>query len=624
MYSISSLTNSQNKTSSKAIGGLATGLDTAELIKNLTVGTRSKIAKQQQTKQLLNWQTEAYRGVSDKLVNLSRKYTSFASNSNLMSSSFYTSSNFTTTGENASKVTVSGSSNAASQLSIVSATKASNGGAVVNASEFLTANANMDLSNTKLDALIGKSINFTLNSTSKDVTFTADDVAALKSLPSGDRNEALKNLLQGKLDASFGANAVAVSLSSSKLQFKTANIGSTFKVSNISQEGIDALGIVKDQANRLNLNSKLSNFGITNGSSITIGGSPITFEVKDTSTVADLFSAINSKTSETGVSVRYIESLNKFEFATTKNSNIQVAGDIGTKLFGGTVDVLGKTDATLSVKYADGDVIKLSSANNSFSVDGLTINVNESFSTGSAIGLNASADTNKIFDSIKNMIKDYNEIVEHINKEHSTKPNRNFQPLSDEQRKELSEDEAKKWDEKAKTGMLFGNSDIGNLKNDLRKVFSFDSSTLSTLKEIGITPSPDWKDGGTIVIDEEKLKKSISENPENIKDIFAKPKSGTDMGGIMVKLKTVTDKYAKTEGSTRGVLIEKAGSTFSPLSMTKNILFEQNKKIDKIILNLNKTLANEETRYNRQFSNLEVVYSKMNAQAGWLTQQFGG
>lgn len=521
MYSINSLTNSQNKSSSKAIGGLATGLDTAELIKNMTIRTRSKIAQQNQAKQLLTWQTEAYRAVSDKLVNFSRKYTSFTSSSNLLSQGFYTSSKLTTTGENASKVTVTGSSSIASDLSIVSATTASNGGATSTKSLKL-ADGTIATADTKLDALIS---------------------------------------------------------------------------------------------------------GFTGGE-LSIGGTKITLAAN--ATIADVVTKI--KQTGTGIEAKYIESLGRFEFTTTKDSVVNITNtdtnNLATALFGKEIDVLGKSKAELSVKYgSSAEIIKLTSDNfnsNSFNIDGLSITINESFDSGSAIGLKSSTDTDKVFNGIKDMIKDYNDIVEHINKEYSTKRNRNFQPLSDEQRKELSEDEAKKWDEKAKAGMLSGNSDIAGLKNDLRAVFFSDKDSLAALKEIGITPSNDWKDGGKIVIDEEKLKKSIEENPENVRTIFSKPSSDTDPGGVMAKIRTVTDKYAKTEGATRGVLIEKAGSTFSPMSMTENVLLKQTQRIDKIIATLNRTLATEETRYQRQFTNLESVYAKMNSQAGWLTQQFGG
>lgn len=519
MYSISSLTSGQ-KTTSKAIGGLATGLDSAELIKNMTVGTRSKIAKQQQSKQLLTWQTEAYRGISNKLVAFSRKYTSFSSSSNLLSSKFYTSSNITTSGSNASKVTVSGTSSMADQLSIVSATKASAGGAL-----------------------------------------------STKQLKSG--------------------------------------------------------------ANNATAETKLSDLipGFT-GEKLNIGGTEIT--LAPDATIADAVTAINAQTNAqtnpTGITARYVESLGVFEFTTTKNTAVTITGTgtLATDLLGGDTTVAAKTDATIKIKYGTGAEIPLTSTTGSFNIDGLNITVNESFDTGDAVKLKVSADTDKVLSTIKDMVKDYNDIVDLVNTEYTTKPNRNFQPLSDEQRKELTEDEAKKWDEKAKAGMLFGNTDISSLSRDLRTVFFSDKDAVVELEKIGITSSKAWQDNGKIVIDEEKLKKAITEDPENVTNVFSRAKSDTESGGVMVRLKSVTDKYAKTEGATKGILIEKAGSTYAPLSMTKNILLAQDKRIDRIIENLNRTLITEESRYQKQFANLETVYAKMNAQAGWLNQQFGG
>lgn len=516
MYSISSLTSGQQTSSSKAIGGLATGLDSAELIKNMTVGTRSKIAKQQQSKQLIAWQTEAYRGISNKLVDFSRKYTSFTSSSNLLSSKFYTSSNVTTSGSNASKVTVTGNSDMADQISIVSATKASSGGA----------------------------------------------------------------LSTQQLKLASGSNATS--------ETKFSDIAPAI-----------AGGILN----------------IPGGTEITLAAD---------ATIASAVTAINAQTNATGITARYVESLGRFEFTTTKNTDVTITGTLASSLLGGDTTVAAKTDASIKIKYGTGAEIPLTSTTGSFNVDGLNITVNESFDTGDAVKLKVSADTDKVLSTIKDMVKDYNDIVDLVNTEYTTKPNRNFQPLSDEQRKELTEDEAKKWDEKAKAGMLFGNTDISSLSRDLRTVFFSDKDAVVELEKIGITSSKAWQDNGKIVIDEEKLKKAITEDPENVTNVFSRAKSDTESGGVMVRLKSVTDKYAKTEGATKGILIEKAGSTYAPLSMTKNILLAQDKRIDRIIESLNRTLITEESRYQKQFANLETVYAKMNAQAGWLNQQFGG
>ena len=81
MATINSLSSSSSSSAygvtSKGIGGLATGLDTDEIIKGMTIGIRSKIAKQLQSKQLLTWQTDAYRSISSKLIDFSKKYLTY-------------------------------------------------------------------------------------------------------------------------------------------------------------------------------------------------------------------------------------------------------------------------------------------------------------------------------------------------------------------------------------------------------------------------------------------------------------------------------------------------------------------------------------------------------------------
>lgn len=655
MYSINSLTSgsTSSSSSSKAVGGMATGLDTAEIIKGMTASTRLKIARQKQNKQLVSWQTDSFRGVSNKLIDFSKKFTSFTSSTNLLSSSFYTKTDIATSGVNADKVKVSGSSTITDNVSIVSATKATEGGAIVDSVnsgivDNFTAGTAVDLSDTNLTALAGKTIKFTLNSTSREITFSEADMTALKTKAVGsERNTAFTTLLQEKLNTSFGKGSVTVGYGTApddtKLKFTTANVGSTFKVATITAEGTTALGLTAGESNRLNLNKKLSDLGIADPTTLNIGGTNVAAALTQDSTVADLLKAVNDNTATTGVSVSYIESLDKFEFKTTKDTDVTITGNVSTALFGGDVSVVKRQDAKLTVKYGDGPNIDLTSHNNSFNIDGLSINVNETFAAGTGdIKLSAKTDTDKVYNAIKDMVKDYNDIVDLVNKEYSTKPNRNYPPLTDEQRKELSESEIKAWEEKAKTGMLFGSSEMSSLSSDLRNVFFSTKENMAALNEIGITSSANWKDNGKIIINEEKLKKAIETDPDNVKALFSNPlenkkdSGGSEIlvngspvpdattGGVMARLKFVTDKYAKTEGSTKGILIEKAGNTAAPLSIIKNQLLDKMDSFDKMIANLNRTLATEEKRYQKQFTALEKAYSKLNAQSGWLSQQMGG
>ncbi len=67
-------------------------------------------------------------------------------------------------------------------------------------------------------------------------------------------------------------------------------------------------------------------------------------------------------------------------------------------------------------------------------------------------------------------------MLEAVNKEVTTKPNRKYEPLTDEQKAEMKEDQIKKWEDKAKEGLLFNDTDLRSLTDSMR--FIFESGSL--------------------------------------------------------------------------------------------------------------------------------------------------
>lgn len=627
MATINSLTSSSSTSygvTSKGIGGLATGLDTDELIKGMTIGTRSKIAKQLQNKQLFTWKTDAMRAVSTKLINFSQKYTSYTSNTNLTSRNFYMQNSITTSGTNADKVTVSGSSEITDGLSILSATKSVAGyvsaDSVVSNKTFT--GDSIDIS--RISELTDKQIGFSYNDTVKAITLTADDLAGVNT------ESDIAALLQTKLNDAFGVGKINVgtSVDGTNLQIttseKTGGPLGILKVTSADTTVNEILGISAGDSNRLDLSMKASYLLGADAPLLSIGGTSIALTAD--STVSDIISAVNN--SNAGVKMTYVQSLDRFEFTSTDSGGEKaITGNIAASLLGTEATVISaSTEASMTVKYKDGTEMTLSSSTDSFSLDGLTIKVNESFVAGDPVTMSSKANTDAVLSGIKDMIKDYNDIVDIVNKEYSTKPNRNYLPLTDEQKEDMSESEIKAWDEKANTGMLFGDSDLASLSSDLRSVVLKDGDSILAFEAIGITSSSSWKDNGKLIIDEDKLRTAIENDPESVQKLFV---GETDAAGVKIsdgaadRLKTVMNSYVRTEGSPKGILIEKAGHPSSPLSIINNSLYTQIKDIDTFVLKLKVRLQSEQTRYQTQFTNLETVISNLNSQSGWLAQQFG-
>ena len=101
---VSSLMNSANM-----ISGLASGLDTEGMIESLVKSYQTKISQLNQKVTKTEWKQDAYRSIIQKMVGFSSKYTSYTSNTNLMSSSFFSSAvKVLTKGAFADKVSASG------------------------------------------------------------------------------------------------------------------------------------------------------------------------------------------------------------------------------------------------------------------------------------------------------------------------------------------------------------------------------------------------------------------------------------------------------------------------------------------------------------------------------------
>lgn len=503
----------------------------------------------------------------------------------------------------------------------------------------------------------GKKLTLTFNGQEKEITLLTEEEA--KSVTSADK---FKELLQKKLDDAFGKDKIGLEFkpettSSQKgsFTFKVKDSNDVLKVSGGSAGIVgdnSVLGFKQGDGNRLNLNATLEDLGVKfieagdNGvikdkRDLVINGVKIGSYGKD-ATLSNIIRDINSN-KEAGVKASYSETSNKFVLTskdTGAGSKVEI-GDSGlaNELFG-KADAHG-TDAVIHVTV-NGEKKELTRPTNEIDIDGLKVTVSGKFgydsqgniSTDPAekVTFTSKPDTEKTFEAIKTMVEDYNKIVDSVYKEMTTKPDRDYKPLTDEQKKEMSKEQIEKWEEKAKEGLLFADTQLRSLHDALRFVFNPGGEAGAKLRAMGIEPTGNYKDGGKIKLDESKLKEALNSNPEGVKEAFNALASGqtgevmnsSSKGGVMTQLKGVTDRFASTSITKPGILVARAGSPSSPNSMLKNTMKTEMDSIDKILKNLDVRLKKEIDRYNSQFTKLETLISQMNAQSGQLSGLLGG
>lgn len=489
--------------------------------------------------------------------------------------------------------------------------------------------------------LKGKSISVSYGGQTKNIELIGDK-EEIKDF------KAFKDSLQNKLDKAFGSGKVTVGEGQNgSLTFTAKDNKQTLQISADSKELQNALGITSTQSNKIStgsslwenrgklglgkyntkeeLNDALKNF--------TVNGAKIDNITADT-TVDGLLTAINNN-KDAGVTATYLGSANKFVLSSNEKGEGRTISlgadpkdttDAANLIFGGVSQ--DGTDGEMSIIY-NGVKTTITSSSNTFSIDGLDIRATNTFNTGSAtaeggVSFTASADTEKVTETVKKFIEAYNAMIDEVRTQATTKPDSNYKPLTDDQKNEMNETSIKNWEDKAKEGILYNSSALKDLDNATQGIFSsmmINGVSYDDLEKIGISFSDDYTAGGKIVFDEEKFKTAMDSDPEKVSDLF----TGTHgiVNTIDSTLSTYATRYASKNGNSYGVLIEEAGSEKLSLTLTNNSIYKELKDMQETITNLQSQLSTEQDRYISQFTQMERLINQMNSQSSYLSQLGG-
>lgn len=349
---------------------------------------------------------------------------------------------------------------------------------------------------------------------------------------------------------------------------------------------------------------------------------------KDTA-LETVLTSINGN-ADVGVKVSYSKTTNQFQFTTreTGAGSLDMGDGLAKALFGGGTKEDG-LDAIFSMKVNGQELDGISRSSNTFDVDGMSVSLKGTFTAteADAVSFTSSSDADKIIDAIKSMVEDYNAMVTEIKNAYSTMPQQKsngkyYEPLTEEDKADMSESSIKAYEEKAKQGLLFADRDLSALYTQLTSAISMSGKDGADLKAIGITSN--YSNGlTTLSLNEEKLRSALETDPDKVRDVFSKSvASGSSSNGLMQALKSPLDMYSKVQG-TKGILVQKAGSTLAPSTLYKNTLQNKLDDIDTQIEKWQDKMADQVDRYTSKFTALEKLISQMNSQSSALASFLG-
>lgn len=271
------------------------------------------------------------------------------------------------------------------------------------------------------------------------------------------------------------------------------------------------------------------------------------------------------------------------------------------------------------VKASDGWITyngaKFEASSNSYTINGLNFTANAVTAEGESISVTVNKDVDAVYDKVKNFIKQYNELLEEMNKLYDADSAKGYDILTEEEREAMTEEQIEKWENKIKDSLLRRDDSLGSLLNTMKTTLS-KSVTVNgksyALSSFGIVTS-DYKEKGKLHLlgdsedtygkdFEDKLKAALSEDADTVMQVLS---------GVTKELYDNMNEKMKTS------TVSSALTFYNDKQMDKTM-----KSYKDELSTLEDRLKEIEDRYYKQFTAMEVAMSKLNSQQSSLGSFF--
>lgn len=376
----------------------------------------------------------------------------------------------------------------------------------------------------------------------------------------------------------------------------------------------------------LSLFEQFSEFGArgyTSADTITvnINGTDLEFNL-DTDNIGTVVSKINA--ADLGVRASYDNNYNRFFLTTSATGSaaaINISADSANFFGSGTNSSILQLNINVGASYngqnavfSIGDATGMESAANNVSVNGLTLALRQTGTTTVTVA----QDTDTIVASVKAFVEAYNDTLDKLYDKLTEKRSLDYKPLTDAQKKDMSDKEIEKWEEKARSGLLRSDPTlqkvVDNLRSTLTRMVSGLEGSFSSLSQIGITTGS-YAENGKIHLDEDKLKQALAADADGVKELFTHSSAISDEKGIGTALYS-----ALTDGIK--YISDKAGSDSSLAAVDRSYIGKRLTELKGRIDDWEDRLERIKERYYKRFTAMEQAINTMNAQSAWITAQF--
>ncbi len=638
--------------------GLVSGLDTESLVAQLSDAHKIKVNNVQKQKTKLEWKKEAWASLNTKLMDFYKgSLSTFKSISTYNAKAItgdlsgvkitaganaaigthkvqvtQTASSQMWTGKKVNKSTYTatsyGNADASMKLSELKDSAGHDIGASLSGASFTVGtgeNAKEVIVSVGMDATVQDAldnINSQLAGTGVEATFK-DGKLSLTNVTSTETKETV----DGKETTKYEGGESVVITTDDELSAKVFGLKQneevTLKAKSEDEKasGTESTGgfykKVETTGSSVTGETKLTDLGIAEGTVIKVNGKDITVSATMT------MSGLAKEMAGTGINANYDEKQGRF-YLSSKASGVENAF---------TVEADDATLAALGLDLKEGDEgyiaaqdakviyngVEYTQASNSFAINGLTINATE---VGKEQSFNVNNDVDGVYDKIKEFVKSYNSLIEEMNTLYSAERVKDYEPLTDEEKEAMSDDQIEKWEGIIKKSLLRKDDTISSLLSTMRTVLN---------KQVSVTNA----DGTTTNYSLASFGIETGIYSEKGKLHILGDADDTDYADKVDKLKAALasnpDALAKTFNEIGTELYSRFQTAMKSTEMSSALTFYNDKQIDdeleeydERIGNLEDKLLKEENKYYEQFAAMEAAMAKLQSQQSYVAQLFGG
>ena len=244
-----------------------------------------------------------------------------------------------------------------------------------------------------------------------------------------------------------------------------------------------------EDGKKLTALSKLSELGIEGEGTFTVetGKKTVDITVTVDTTISDVLTQLknaglnasfDAKNGRMFISSKESGAANNFTIKAAEDNEV---GKAALSALGLDVNAASEENRANKIDGQNAEIIlngaTFTSSSNTFDVNGLTITVqretaNAGDPSGETITITTEDDTDGIYDMIKSFLKEYNEIVNEMDKLYNADSAGSYEPLTDEEKEALTESEIEKYEQKIKDSLLRRDDNLSTVNSALQSIMA--------------------------------------------------------------------------------------------------------------------------------------------------------